>query len=90
MTQDRPADDAAARQARYFTGLVWHIGAFLIINGAFWLLDLAVGEPGLQWAYWITALWGFALAFHFLAYLVAGRGMEERRAAKYRRDNPTD
>jgi hypothetical protein len=62
-----------ARRARYLTGVMWHAGAFLIINVFFWVLDLLVGQAGVQWAYWITLFWGFALAFHVLAYLVVGR-----------------
>jgi 2TM domain len=62
-----------ARRAQYLTGLMWHVGAFLIINAFFWVLDLLVGQSGIQWAYWITLFWGFALAFHVLAYLVVGR-----------------
>jgi hypothetical protein len=80
-----PAPDAAQRRAEYLTALSWHIGVFIIINGFFWGLDLIVGEPGLQWAYWITLFWGFALAFHVLAYLIDGRGLTERKAAEYRR-----
>jgi MFS family permease len=73
-------EQRARRQAAYFVGLAWHIGAFLIINAFFWLLDLALGEPGVQWAWWITGAWGLALAFHVLAYLVAGRQLEDRKA----------
>jgi hypothetical protein len=62
-----------ARRAKYLTGLMWHIGAFLIINAFFWILDAMTGQAGIQWAYWITLFWGFALAFHVLAYLVVGR-----------------
>ncbi|GAB93688.1 2TM domain-containing protein [Gordonia rhizosphera] len=75
--------DLARRRARYLTGLLWHIGVFLIINAAFWALDLAIGAPGAQWAVWITAVWGFALAFHVLAYLIDGRQLEERKTRKY-------
>ena len=62
-----------ARRAKYLTGLMWHVGAFLIINAFFWILDAMTGQAGIQWAYWITLFWGFALAFHVLAYLVVGR-----------------
>ncbi len=81
--EDLTAEMRARRRARYFTGLLWHIGAFAIIITAFWVLDLAVGQDGLQWAPWIAAVWGFALAFHVLAYVVDGRGTEHRRAEKY-------
>jgi hypothetical protein len=65
--------EETARRARYLTGVMWHVGAFLIINVFFWVLDLITGQEGVQWAYWITLFWGFALAFHVLAYLVVGR-----------------
>jgi len=66
-----------ARRARYLTGLMWHVGAFLIINTFFWVLDLIIGQSGIQWAFWITLFWGVALAFHVLAYLVVGRRSED-------------
>lgn len=76
----------ARKRARYLSGLLWHAGAFLIINVFFWILDLGVGQDGLQWAFWITAFWGFALAFHALAYYVDGRGVQERKYRKYLED----
>lgn len=83
-TGSRPMpEDQARRRARYFVGLVWHVGAFLIINASFWILDLTLGRPGLQWAFWITGVWGFALAFHALAYYVDGRSIEERKYEQF-------
>lgn len=79
-----PAADAAARRAAYTTGLLWHVGAFAIINLSFWLMDLALGQDGLQWAPWITVFWAFALAFHVLAWLIDGRQVESRLADTYR------
>ena len=76
-------EERAHQRARYLTGLLWHAGAFIIINGFFWILDLIVGAPGLQWAYWITLCWGLALAFHALAWAVDGRQVEERSAERY-------
>jgi fatty acid desaturase len=76
-------EERARKRARYFTGLLWHAGAFLIINAFFWILDLTLGAGGLQWAFWITGVWGFALAFHVLAYSVEGRGIEERAYGRY-------
>jgi hypothetical protein len=82
--RDEPsARELAERRAKYLTGLIWHLGTFLIINLFFWLLDLLVGQDGLQWAYWITAFWGFALLFHVLAWLVDGRQLERRLAQRY-------
>ncbi len=75
-------EERARRRARYLAGLVWHTGAFLIINTFLWLLDL-LGPGGINWAFWVTAAWAFALAFHALAYVVDGRQLEERRAQEY-------
>jgi len=85
MTRDDDVlvSDLAARRAKSFTDLAWHIGAFVILNAMFWALDLFVGQSGAQWAYWISAFWGLALAFHVLAYLIDGRQVERRRAERY-------
>lgn len=53
---------------------MWHAGTFAIINGFFRILDLKIGTPGIQWAFWITAFWSFAPAFHVLAHMVDGLG----------------
>ena len=68
-------------------GLMWHAGAFAILNAFFWILD-ALGPGGLTWALWITLFWGLALAFHALAYVVDGRGVEERLTARFERTPP--
>jgi hypothetical protein len=73
----------ARGRAKYLSGLLWHTGAFVIINVFFWILDLTLAGGGLDWAFWITLVWGFALAFHALAYYVDGRGVEERRYERY-------
>lgn len=75
----------ARRRAEYLAGLYWHAGTFIIINVFFWLLDL-VGAGGITWAFWITAAWGFALAFHCLAYLVDGRQLEDRKTQQFLRE----
>lgn len=75
----------AAERAKYLTGLMWHAGTFVIINVFFWLLD-AWGEGGINWSFIITAAWGFALAFHALAYWIDGRQVEERKTEEFRRD----
>lgn len=76
-------EQLAQRRAKYLTGLVWHVGAFVIINAFFWILDLWTGASGLQWAFWITLFWGFALLFHALAWFVDGRQLERRRTQRY-------
>lgn len=75
-------EDRARRRAHADTGVLWHLGAFVIINGSFWVLD-AVTDDRITWAIWITAVWAFALVFHLLAWLIDGRQVEERRAATY-------
>jgi hypothetical protein len=82
-TTTETAEATARRRARYLTGLLWHIGAFTIINGFFWLLDALLGADGLQWAYWITLFWGFALAFHAVAWFIDGRNLEQRKTRQY-------
>jgi hypothetical protein len=82
-TVTRTPEAVARRRAHYLAGLLWHTGAFVIINVFFWLLDAMVGEAGFQWAYWITLLWGFALAFHAVAWFVDGRDLEERKTRQY-------
>lgn len=83
----RTPETTARERARYLTGLLWHVGAFLIINGFFWVLDLGVGAEGLQWAYWITLFWGLALAFHVLAWFIDGRQLEDRKTRAYLEDD---
>ncbi len=80
--QTTSPEDRARDRAHADTGLLWHIGAFVIINASFWLLDV-VTDDRITWAFWITAFWGFALVFHLLAWLIDGRQVEERRAAKH-------
>lgn len=84
-TATRTPEASAPRRARYLSGLLWHAGAgaFLIINAFFWLLDFGLNYGGPHWAYWITLVWGFALALHALAYYVGGSRLEERKAEQY-------
>jgi hypothetical protein len=66
-------DTTDSRDPRKATiDLEWHIGAFVIMNAFFWLLDAITGG-GITWAFWITIFWGFALAFHVLTWIVVGR-----------------
>ena len=76
-------EEWARRRARYLTGLIWHVGTFVIINGFFWFLDLFVGQDGVQWAHWLTLFWGLAVLFHALAWLIDGRQLERRRTQRY-------
>ena len=83
MTDHLSDETLAHKRAAYDVGLLWHVGAFVIINAFFWLLDIMVGAPGVQWAFWITLFWGFALLFHVLAWLIDGRQVEQRRTDRY-------
>lgn len=83
-------EDRARQRAAYLTGVMWHVGAFVIINAFFWVLDLALGEPGLQWAFWITLFWGLGLAFHLLAFLIQGRDVEGRKTREYLEEERRD
>lgn len=83
MTDHLSDETLAHKRAAYDVGLLWHVGAFVIINAFFWLLDIIVGAPGVQWAFWITLFWGFALLFHVLAWLIDGRQVEQRRTDRY-------
>jgi len=76
------AQQLAERRAKALVGLLWHIGAFIIINAFMWFLDLWTG-PGIQWAYWITISWGIGLAFHVLAWFLDGRQVERRLTQRY-------
>ncbi|MGI9615012.1 MAG: 2TM domain-containing protein [Acidimicrobiales bacterium] len=83
-----PSDEQlAAERANYLTGLIWHLGTFLIINAFFWVLDLVIGQEGIQWAFWITIFWSVGLAFHVLAWFIDGRQVERRRAQRYLEDS---
>ncbi|MEW9919328.1 2TM domain-containing protein [Marimonas sp. MJW-29] len=74
--------EMARRRARYLTGVLWHLGAFAIICTFFLLLDF-IGDRAINWAFWIIGAWGFALAFHVLAYLIAGSNLAERKTQQY-------
>ena len=82
----RRAREQAQARAKYLVDLLWHIGAFVIVNGFLWLIDAATGG-GITWAWYVTIAWGFGLAFHVLAYLIDGRQLRQRKADDYLRRN---
>lgn len=89
-TQIAARETPADRRGRYVAALVWHAGSFVVVNAVLWLLDATFGQPGIQWAFWITACWGFALAFHSLASSVDSLQLEEWRARQFFVDEPHD
>lgn len=81
--EDQSTPETRARKrAKDFTGLMWHVGAFVIVNVFLWFMDIA-GGGGVQWAYWVTIPWGIGLAFHVLAYLLDDSGLEQRKYQKF-------
>lgn len=89
MNDDNDAEAlrSARARAKSLADLLWHIGAFVIVNAFLWLMDLTLGDGGADWAYWITVFWGLALAFHVLAYLIGGRQLVERKTQEYLDDD---
>ena len=82
MAQDTPrsAEERARSRANDYSGMLWHIATFIIINGMLWTMDLIQGG-GLDWAYWITLFWGIGLAFHVAWYFIE----VSRRGERYER-----
>jgi hypothetical protein len=75
--------EARARErAKALTDMLWHVGAFVIINGFMWLTDWFT-DGRITWAYWVTVPWLFGLLFHGLTWLIQGRQIEEHFIAKY-------
>ncbi len=72
----------ARKRVEDFSSLLWHAGAFVVVNSFLWFLDI-VGGDGIQWAIWVTIPWAVGLAFHILAYLIDDRGREGRRYEKF-------
>jgi hypothetical protein len=62
------AQQRAMKRSKDYTGMLWHIATFVIINGMLWAIDLMTG--GSYWAFWITLFWGVALLFHIAWYLI--------------------
>ena len=80
--QTLTAEEAAKRRAENLTGLLWHLGTFVIINTFFVILDV-LGTSGVNWSIFIILAWGFGLAFHALWYFIDGRRLQERKTQQY-------
>lgn len=55
-----------------FSELMWHLGAFLVVNAFVWTQDAVIGG-GIDYAYWLTIPWGIGLAIHALTFYLGRR-----------------
>ena len=69
-------EERASRRVKEYSGLMWHIATFVIINSFLWMIDLLSGGP--EWAFWVTMSWGIGLAFHIAAYTIDSKGRGKR------------
>lgn len=76
-------EQRAMTRVKEFTDVMWHAATFLIINGFLWWIDIATGEAGVNWAYWVTIMWGLGLAFHIAAYFLDQNGLQNRRYQRF-------
>jgi hypothetical protein len=53
--------------ASALSDLLWHTGAFIVVNAFIWIQDIAIGG-GVDYAYWITIPWGIGLTVHALMF----------------------
>ncbi|MEZ5115031.1 MAG: 2TM domain-containing protein [Candidatus Nanopelagicales bacterium] len=64
-TSEQELRAQAAQNLKRRTDFYWHVVAFVIINGMFWILwALLSGTDSYPWPIWITLFWGIGLAFH--------------------------
>ena len=75
-------ESRARKRAESYTGLMWHLGTYVVVNVFMWFIDIQ-GGGGVQWAYWVTIPWGIGLAFHTLAYFIDDSGIEQRKYRKF-------
>ncbi len=78
-------EERAQRRAKDRTDVMWHIATYVIINAFLWSIDIVTG--GTTWAFWVTAGWGIAVAFHVANYLIderSGRRAYQRYLAEER------
>ena len=65
-------EQRAAQRVKNVTDVLWHGATYVIINVFMWLI-----VP--QAAFWITLMWGVALAFHIAYYFIGDDGPRNRR-----------
>ena len=78
----RTPEERARKRAEDLVGLLWHIAVYVIVNAFLWGIDL-VTDGGVDWAYWITILWGIGLLFHIAAYLIDDSRFEDRAYERF-------
>lgn len=75
-TEQRTAEERAAKRTKDWTDLMWHLATFVIINGFLWIIVPSA-------AVWVTLGWGIGMAFHIAAYFIGDDPTEHRRYQKY-------
>ena len=76
MKQQTP-EERARRRTKDLSGLLWHIGVYVVVNAFLMIQDLAAGG-GLDYAQWTAIPWGVAVALHVLAYFLSARRFDAR------------
>ena len=79
---NRTPEERARKRAHDLVGLYWHIATYLIVNAFLWGLDWVTGG-GVQWAFWVTIMWGIGLLFHIAAYIIDDSRFEDRAYEKF-------
>jgi hypothetical protein len=69
-------EERASKRLNEFTGLMWHIATFVIVNAFLWVI-----VPNA--AFWVTIAWGIGLAFHVAAYFLDESGFQSRRYQRF-------
>jgi len=72
----------AKKRLDNYLGMMWHLASFVIINGFLWFLDFIQGG-GIEWAYWITVMWGIGFLFHVAAYFIGDDYEDHPRYVRY-------
>jgi hypothetical protein len=72
----------ARKRLKNYTGLMWHLAVFVIVNGFLWFLDLAGGD-GINWAYWVTIPWGIGLGLHVASFIIGDDDESNPRYQRY-------
>lgn len=72
---DSTPEERARQRVKNFTGLMWHLVTYVIVNVFLWVMT-----PGA--VIWVAVPWGVGLAFHAASYFLDENGFQSRR---YRR-----